>query len=488
MKKRLGKALGVTAVVCALAAVQPSKRSVAGERPAGGRAVTLATGGWIRPWPENPRYWQYKGKPVLLLGGTKDDNIFQLPDLKQHLDELKAVGGNYVRNTMSDRKDKGFEVYPFKRLPNGKYDLNQWNDEYWRRFENLLRWAAERDIIVQIEVWDRFDYSDHRGSGNWSRHPYNPKNNVNYTEEQSGLKTTYKKHPGRNEQPFFFTVPALQNNQVVLKYQLAQVDKLLSYSLKYGNVLYCMDNETSGDPEWGKFWALHIKKRAAEAGVQVFTTEMWDQWDIKGDQHKHTLDHPEIYDFADISQNNHNKGQTHWDNLQYVRAYVARHPRPLNCVKIYGADTGRYGTTRDGLERFWRNIIGGLASSRFHRPDSGLGLSDLAKAHLKSARLLTAELDIFHCTPDTNGELLLDREPNEAYLTYVAGRQYAVYFPDGGSVRLDLSRAKGRFTVKWLEIGRCRWQAARAVLGGHPVSLEAPGKGHWVALLTRVEP
>ncbi|NOX55613.1 MAG: hypothetical protein GXP27_14475 [Planctomycetes bacterium] len=442
----------------------------------------------IRPWSKNPRYWQYKGKPVLLIGGSKDDNLFQLPDLKEHLDEIKRAGGNYIRNTMSDRPNKGFEVYPFRRLPSGKYDLNQWNDEYWKRFENMLRWTAERDIIVQIEVWDRFDYSDHRGAGNWSRHPYNPKNNVNYTVEQSGLKTTYKRHPGTNEQPFFFTVPAEQNNQVVLKYQIAQVDKMLSYSLKYGNVLYCMDNETSGSPEWGKFWALHIKKRAAEAGVEVFVTEMWDQWNIKGEQHKRTLDHPEIYDFVDISQNNHNKGQKHWDNLQYIRAYVAKRPRPINCVKIYGADTGRFGNTRDGEERFWRNILGGLASSRFHRPDSGLGLSDRAKRHIKSMRMLTAELDIFRCKPDVASRLLSERSPNEAYLTYIPGERYAVYFPNGGDVTLDFSKEKGRFALKWLNILKCRWQPARAVQAGHVVRLQPPASGHWVALLTRAEP
>ena len=42
----------------------------------------------IRPYSENPMYWQYKGKPILLLGGSKDDNLFQIPDLKEHLDLL----------------------------------------------------------------------------------------------------------------------------------------------------------------------------------------------------------------------------------------------------------------------------------------------------------------------------------------------------------------------------------------------------------------
>ncbi|MDA2925336.1 hypothetical protein MYX65_11940 [Acidobacteria bacterium AH-259-L09] len=441
----------------------------------------------IRPYEKNPRYWQYKGTPVVLLAGSKDDNLFQLPDLKQHLDEIVSAGGNYIRNTMSDRHDKGFELYPFKRLPNGKYDLDQWNEEYWRRFQNMLKLTYERDIIVQIELWDRFDYSDHRSGSNWLNHPYNPKNNVNYTAQQSGLKTTYKNHPNRNEQPFFFTVPKDRNNQVVLKYQIGQVDKMLSYSLEYGHVLYCMDNETSGSPHWGAFWSNHIKQRAAEAGVEVHTTEMWDQWDAKGDHHKRTFDHPELYSFIDISQNNHSRGQRHWDNLWAVRNYIWKHPRPINTVKIYGADTGRFGNSRDGEERFWRNIFGGCAATRFHRPDSGLGLSDRAKKHIRSMRLLLSDLDIFRCTPDADSKLLSERGDNEAYLTYVPGKQYAVYFPNGGDVTLDLSKAPGRFAVRWLDIYQVRWTGQRDVKGGRHLKLARRGNGHWVCLLSRMK-
>jgi len=182
----------------------------------------------IQPWSKNPRYWQYKGQPVLLLGGSTDDNLFQIPDLKEHLDEIQKAGGNYIRNTMSDRKDKGFEVYPFKQQPDGKYNLEQWNDEYWLRFENMLQWTGERDIIVQIEVWDRFDYS----RDNCQPHPYHPKNNVNYTYEQSGFVEHYSDHPGANKQPFFFTTYKQRNNRVVLKYQQRFLYKMLSHSLR----------------------------------------------------------------------------------------------------------------------------------------------------------------------------------------------------------------------------------------------------------------
>ncbi|RJP25984.1 MAG: hypothetical protein C4527_16125 [Candidatus Omnitrophota bacterium] len=440
----------------------------------------------IRVCSENPRFWQYEGKPVILLGGTDDDNPFQWPNLREHLDTLAAVGGNYIRNTMSDRKDKGFELYPFKLLENGKYDLDQWNPEYWQRFETMLQLTRERDIIVQIEVWDRFDYA----RDNWEPHPYNPKNNINYTYEETGFVEQYPDHPGQDKQPFFHCVPGMKKYQkkydIFHKYQLKAVDKMLSVSLPYGNVLYCMNNETNTDAQWGQYWINHIKQRAKEADVDVCCTDMFDAWDIKSEPHHVLYGNPQIYDFIDVSQNNHNKGQTHWDNIQWVRENIAQKLRPINTVKIYGADTGRYGNTRDGKERFWRNIFGGMAATRFHRPDSGLGLSETAQAHIKSMRMLLGKIDMFHCTPDAKSELLSEREENEAYLTCQKGQQYALFFPDGGAVTLDLTDADGMYAMQWLHIEECSLNRKDEVAGGKKVRIEVPAKGgYWVAILTK---
>jgi hypothetical protein len=368
-------------------------------------------------------------------------------------------------------------VYPFKQLLDGTYDLDQWNDEYWRRFENLLRWTAERDIIVQIEVWDRFDYS----TKNWEPHPYNPKNNVNYTYAQSGFAEHYPDHPGRNKQPFFFTTPKQRNNTVVLKYQQRFVEKMLSYSLRHDHVLYCMDNETSAQEAWGAYWADFIKQRAKQAGKQVCVTEMWDAWDLKADEHRRTFDHPERYDFCDVSQNNQKKGQEHWDNFQWVRQRIASRPRPLNTTKTYGADGGRYGNNRDGLERWWRHLIGGAASARFHRPDSGLGLSAPAQAALRTARKLETLLKLWDVEPANH--LLSDRAVNEAYLAARPGQAYALYFTDGGAVGLDLKDAPGPFEVRWIDIATGEWGKRESLDGGRVVPVAAPGQGHWVAAI-----
>ncbi len=433
----------------------------------------------IQPWPGNPRYWQHRGEPVLLLGGSKDDNLFQIPDLKEHLEEMAAAGANCIRNTMSDRNDKGFEVYPFRRRPDGKYDLEQWNEEYWQRFANLLRWTAERGIIVQIEVWDRFDYS----TQNWDPHPYNPKNNVNYTYAESGFGERYPDHAGQNKQPFFFTTPRQRNNTVVRKYQERFVAKLLAHSLPYDHVLYCIDNETSAEEAWGAYWADFIRQRAKQAGRTVCITEMWDAWDLKADEHKRTFDHPERYDFCDVSQNNQKKGQEHWDNFQWVRQRTAAQPRPLNTTKTYGADGGRFGNNRDGLERWWRHLIGGAASARFHRPDSGLGLSQPAVAALKAARKLESLVKLWEVEP--HNQLLGDRAENEAYLTAKPGQAYALYFTDGGSVSLDLREAPGPFAARWIDIATGEWSRRETINGGSIVPMTAPAKGHWAVALVR---
>ena len=440
-----------------------------------------AVGKRIEIYDKNPRYWAYGNSPALLLGGSVEDNLFQIPDIEEQLDLLGSVGGNYVRCTMSS-SDKG-NLWPFGRSGD-KYDLDIWNEKYWESFERLLKLACERDIIVQIEVWATFSfYRD-----NWEVNPFNPKNNVNYTYEDTWLSEHVNSHPVRAANNFFYSVPDFQwlapkqeMQTLLLGYQQRFVDKLLSISLKYGNVLYCMDNETSVSPEWGWYWARYIQQKAVEAGVVVHTTEMWDPHELSHPFHHATFDYPEIYSFVDISQNNHQTGQNHWDNAQKQREKIADKVRPLNNVKVYGADGGRFGGDRDGQERFWRNIFGGLASARFHRPEAGLGLNTKAQANIKSMRMLTDKMNIFTCEP--HNDLLSGREDNEAYCTANPGKEYAVYFTNGGEVLLDVTGVDGDITVRWLNIMTSQWVADLEAASSGELLLRCPSEGFWAALV-----
>jgi Putative collagen-binding domain of a collagenase len=451
---------------------------------AGRAGHTESAGPEIQPWQRNPWYWSDRGKPVLLVGGSDDDNLFQWPeaDLVRQLDRLVAAGGNVIRNTMSDRKDRGFEVYPFARREDGRYDLERWNDGYWSRLERMLRETARRGVVVQIEIWDRFDYADNGGNERWRIHPYNPRNNVNYTFAQSGFAERYPDHPGANTQPFFFTTPRQRNNTVVLSYQQRFVDRLLDRTLRYGHVLYCIDNETSGEEEWSRYWAERVKARATQAGRRVYVTEMWDDWNLQAARHRRTFDHPALYDYVDVSQNNHNRGEAHWDNFLYVRNYLSTQPRPMNTTKTYGATGNKFGhTDQDGIERFWRHLLAGAASARFHRPDAGLGLNDKAVAAMRAVRKLESKVPLWSVR--AANDLLSDRVANEAYLAADPGRAYVVYFPNGGDVTLDASATAGAMTASWIDIDTGEWGPMRELAARGRLALSTPGDGNWVVAL-----
>ena len=451
----------------------------------------------IRIYNQNPFYWEYKGKPVLLLGGSSEDNLFNHPEgLEEELDLIQSVGGNYVRNTMSSRN--AVNLYPHKMLENGLYDLEQWNEDYWHRFDNFLSMCYERDIIIQIEIWDPWDYfkteaplRDDPGIRGWESSPFNPIMNVNYTAEESGLPTVIDYYSVRepSDHGFFLTVPELKDNRVARKYQELFIDKILSVSFNYPNVLYCMNNESGEHPEWGEYWARYIRNKAEQAGREVYLADMRRWVNLYAEEHTKILHDRVHFDFFEISQNTQNSGQDHYDQIMYIRDQVVDQPKPLNNVKIYGGKHVLKGETR-GIEeaqrRFWRNIFGGIASTRFHREGrrpqfSGLGITEQAQQNIRSMRMFADEFHIYTCVPSNH--LLSDREPNEAYCLAEKGKQYALYFPEGGEVIIDLSGSDEYMTIRWLNIINSEWLEEEALEGNKVVRVIAPGEGQWAALI-----
>jgi len=456
----------------------------------------------IRPSQSNPFYWQYQGRPTLLLGGSVEDNLFQVPNLKEHLDLLQSMGGNFVRCTMSAR-DEG-NVQPFARDESTRlYDLDRWNDEYWRRFSTFLELTAERRIVPQVELWATYDLYNRPGC--WDGHPFNPANNVNYSADESGLDEVVDYGQHERIQPFFETVPALRDLPVARRYQEAFVEKLLSISLPHDHVLYCMDNETNADPEWSRYWAEFVKVAAAREGRTVEVTEMWNMWDptggavpgvrIQTDRREYldrscvrvTLDNPDLYSFVEISNTNTQLGRTHYDAVLWVRRRLEElgTPKPINCDKIYGADprVSHAGPPAAGEARFWRNVFAGVAAVRFHRPPSGLALTPLAQAHIRSMRTFADELGIFTCEP--RPDLMHDKFDwgFEAYCLADPGRAYAVCFPNGGAVQLDCSAVSGGVRVRWLNVRTGEWAQEERAPAAPDVWLTAPSGAFWAVLV-----
>ena len=423
----------------------------------------------------NPSYWEINGKPTMLIGGSVEDNLFQIADLEKHLELLKAVGGNYVRCTMSSR-DPG-NVWPYEVGENILYDLNKSSDAYWKKVDEILEITDRLGIIAQIELWDRFDFAREP----WQRNPFNPKNNINYSFEESLLAEEIDRHPCFNDNRFFFTVPEYDDNKILMDYQLKYIDELLKRTLEYKNIIYCMDNETGAVEEWGKFWSLYILEKAKKRKLTVYTTEMWENWDLSAQEHKRTFDHPEYYAFCDISQNNHQKGDKHWAGIEKAKKKVQENLLPLNNVKVYGSDVDSHGNKQHALECFWRNMLGGAAAVRFHRPPAGIGLSELSQSNIKSARMLIDKLDIYSCATDK--DVLLERRENNAYCT-VNQNQIAIYFTGWGSVTVDTSQLPEKIKIEWLDILKSKWMDEYVCDNLKTLNISTLGKDMYVLIIS----
>ncbi|MBD3276217.1 MAG: hypothetical protein GF372_12950, partial [Candidatus Marinimicrobia bacterium] len=70
--------------------------------------------------------------------------------------------------------------------------------------------------------------------------------------------------------------------------------------------------------------------------------------------------------------------------------------------------------------------------------------------------------------------------------TYMPGKEYALYFPEGGSIQLDLTDANGQFTIQWLHIEKSEWTNKEKITAGTIVTLEVPAQGkNWAVVIKK---
>lgn len=399
----------------------------------------------ISIYDKNHNYFSYERKPILLLGGSDEDNIFNHPELmKANLDILRKIRGNYIRCTMSSRDD-GNEM-AFTQKESGKYDLNELNSEYWSRFETFLALSERYDIIVQVEIWDTFDFY----GTYWLTNPFNPLNNINYTEQTTTLKAKWTDGPSKNPQPFFYTVSNGTIDSTTLAFQQKFVDKILSISLNHGNVLYCIDNETRAPVDWAWYWANYIQQKSKINKKEILITEMWESWNIKDEILIQTYGHPGLFAFVDISQNNWQERDIHYHNILWMKSTLDRYggARPLTNAKVHHKRiSGRSNEPLIGLDRWWQNIFAGCASTSFHHPEDGIGLDKISQKTIRSARIFTENFDIFSCEP--RPELLSSKNSGDAYCLASQGKFYTVYLPMGGITSLRIENPEMDLKLKW---------------------------------------
>ena len=202
--------------------------------------------------PDNPHYLLYKSQPTVLVTSAEHYGaVLNLDfDFEKYLKTMHADGMNYTRiftgsyvevagsfnihnNTLAPAV--GSFITPWKRTTETglfegekKFDLNEWNPDYFERLHKFISLADELDIIVEVTLFCS-TYRDEQ----WQRHPFNPGNNVNNIPAELDRK--------KSNTP---------DNFNLIKFQKKMVEKIVNELNGYDNIFYEIQNEPwSDDPQ-----------------------------------------------------------------------------------------------------------------------------------------------------------------------------------------------------------------------------------------------
>jgi len=156
----------------------------------------------IQLHPQNSHYFLFQGKVVALITSGEHYGAVINADVDYHryLATLAAEGMNYtrlfagsylevpaksfgiLRNDLAPAPGRFLAPWARSTAPGyagggNKFDLEQWNPEYFSRLRDFLGEAERRGIVVEIGL-----FSSQYGREQWNLSPFNRDNNVNATE------------------------------------------------------------------------------------------------------------------------------------------------------------------------------------------------------------------------------------------------------------------------------------------------------------------
>ncbi|MBI2940102.1 MAG: cellulase family glycosylhydrolase [Chloroflexi bacterium] len=211
-----------------------------------------SSGSPIRVHPENPRYFLYRGRPLVLITATEhygavlNRNFDYVRYLAEQADKRVTLTRTFLlyrelpappKVPHSPCKPRPAEyVAPWLRTGPGyavdgypRFDLDQWDPEYFPRLHGFLAEAARRDIIVELTL---FSYNC-GGEPVWHLNPLNARNNVNGVGDILWLNYTS------------------MLDEALFERQKAYVRKIVREVNVYDNVYFEVCNEPMADQPGG---------------------------------------------------------------------------------------------------------------------------------------------------------------------------------------------------------------------------------------------
>jgi hypothetical protein len=250
----------------------------------------------IRIHPQNPKLFEFRGKPLVLLTATEHygavmnrpfrferyledaaDKRITLTRLFMLFRELQSAVNPYS----TCKPESPDYIAPFERTGPGraldgepKFDLDRPNPEFFDRLHRFVLGASDLGIIVEVVL-----LSNTYAPNIWALNPLNAKNNINGLEECEWPDYLSQRHPLRFER------------------QARHVERIVKELNRYDNVIYELCNEPGGNApgnpnnptqaevnDWLRAIAQVIRETESSlpnrhliVGQEAFRYEPWEQ-------------------------------------------------------------------------------------------------------------------------------------------------------------------------------------------------------------------
>ncbi|MGH3737381.1 MAG: cellulase family glycosylhydrolase [Micromonosporaceae bacterium] len=431
-RRLLASTAAAVAVVAGLSAA-PGAAADPPERP----------GEVIRLHPDNPHYFEFRGRPTVLVSSAEhygavlnldfDYEIYLRTLARGKLNFTRLFTGSYVEPNMLTRFGNkntlgpapGRLLAPWARsgtpgYANGgnKFDLNTWDPAYFARLRDFVAQAGRRGIVVEVTL-----FSNYYNEPNWGTSPLKATNNIN------GVGNV-----GVNE-AYTFADPGL------LAAQEAMTTKIVSELQDFDNVIFEILNEPSTNSvrwTWAEPWQERIAEviGETEAGLPPEQRHLIAQNILAGGAQT-----PEQWTVVDPNP------AVSLFNFHYSTPEVVRANYGLS--KAIGLDeTGHTGPTDTPYRiQGWRFMLAGGAlynnldfSFTIDSPEgqepigpgSNTGGGPVIRDQLRVLKDFIERLDFINMIPDRS--VITGALPSDVRAEALVrdGQDYAIYLDDGG--------------------------------------------------------
>lgn len=435
----------------------------------------------------------YNGRPMYLFGqgyghasSHRSQKFFDyIQEADWHLKYKSNFASFYPNLTVWEDAEAEEDLFlPFMRRPDGKFDLTEFDEEYFRHLREVCQYYKSRGVFVLLQIWkySNFKHQEPGSAYGWTQNAYNPERNVNAFTECLRGKTAV----------LSFVKEALKN-PALLQNQKDLITRILMATSDLGNIIYEIASEYRGVPynyvetDWIGEILTHIRRYEERSGHRIVLTNMpttADEfgWEITA----------RGLDLLDISCAPIARAPTSPEEVYEVVRDVLEAEKPViaGCI---GPSQGEEHNAEDYsalLRRiFWAIFFAGGSGAAIPikkpRPAS-VGAAyeedDKCERYIHNLHIFIERLG------DTSGLFPDDLVASEGWCALTEpGRLYVLYGQNGPEVELNLKRARGEFQATWFDPVEGKFFEEETIYIRRKARLKPPFPGDAALILQKSE-